>query len=102
LQSHVNRYPVARPSPHDAHGLSRPRASYERRPGAAIGIEQLKLHPPTDNSRGLRLGSFVLIRDVIEDEMEQALAGKKSAKAALSAAVTRGNELLRQFERTTR
>ena len=34
--------------------------------------------------------------------MEQALAGKKSAKAALGAAVTRGNELLRQFERTTR
>jgi sn-glycerol 3-phosphate transport system substrate-binding protein len=60
------------------------------------------LHPPTDNSRGLRLGSFVLVRDVIEEEMEQALAGKKSAKAALAAAVARGNELLRQFERTTR
>ena len=71
-------------------------------PGAAIGIEQIMLHPPTDNSRGLRLGSFVLIRDVIEEEMEQALAGKKSAKAALGAAVARGNELLRQFERTTR
>ena len=54
------------------------------------------------NSRGLRLGSFVLVRDVIEDELEQAFAGKKSAKAALDAAVTRGNELLRQFERTMR
>jgi len=40
----------------------------------------------------------VLIRDVIEDELEQAFAGKKSAKAAMDSAVTRGNELLRRFE----
>jgi sn-glycerol 3-phosphate transport system substrate-binding protein len=85
-----------------AYELSRTQRFYERAPGAAISIEQIKLHAPTDNSRGLRLGSFVLIRDVIEEEMEQALAGKKSAKAALAAAVARGNELLRQFERTTR
>jgi sn-glycerol 3-phosphate transport system substrate-binding protein len=50
----------------------------------------------------LRLGSFVLIRDVIEDELERALAGKKSAQTALDSAVARGNELLRQFERATR
>jgi sn-glycerol 3-phosphate transport system substrate-binding protein len=85
-----------------AYDLSRAQRFYEHAPGAAIGIEQIMLHPPTENSRGLRLGSFVLIRDVIEEEMEQALAGKKSAKAALGAAVARGNELLRQFERTTR
>jgi sn-glycerol 3-phosphate transport system substrate-binding protein len=85
-----------------AYELSRAQRFYENAPGAAIGIEQITLHAPTDNSRGLRLGSFVLIRDVIEEEMEQALAGKKSAKAALAAATTRGNELLRQFERTTR
>ena len=41
----------------------------------------------------------MLIRDVIEDELEQAFAGKKSAQAALDAAVERGNRLLRQFER---
>ena len=57
-----------------------------------------RLNPPTEISKGLRLGSFVLIRDVIEDELEQAFAGKKSAKAAMDSAVTRGNELLRRFE----
>ena len=31
--------------------------------------------------------------------MENALQGKKGAKDALDAAVTRGNELLRQFEK---
>jgi sn-glycerol 3-phosphate transport system substrate-binding protein len=41
----------------------------------------------------------VLIRDVIEDELEQAFAGKKSAAAALAEAQRRGNTLLRQFER---
>jgi sn-glycerol 3-phosphate transport system substrate-binding protein len=57
---------------------------------------------PTENSRGLRLGSFILVRDVIEDEMEQAFAGKKSAQEAMDAAVERGDRLLRQFERTNR
>jgi len=35
---------------------------------------------------------------VIEDELEQAFAGKKSAQDALDSAVVRGNRLLRQFE----
>jgi sn-glycerol 3-phosphate transport system substrate-binding protein len=85
-----------------AYELTRAQGYYDRTPGAAIAIEQMNLKPPTENSRGLRLGSFVLIRDVIEDELEQAFAGKKGAKAALDSAVTRGNELLRQFERATR
>jgi sn-glycerol 3-phosphate transport system substrate-binding protein len=83
-----------------AYELTRAQGFYDRNPGAAI--EQINHKPPTENSRGLRLGSFVLIRDAIEDELEQAFAGKKSAKAALDSAVARGNELLRQFERATR
>ena len=43
--------------------------------------------------------AFVLIRDAIDDELEQAFAGKKSAQAAMDSAVERGNRLLRQFER---
>jgi sn-glycerol 3-phosphate transport system substrate-binding protein len=79
--------------------LSRTQGFYDRNPGAAISIEQITLHMPTENSRGVRLGSFVLIRDVIDDELEQAFSGKKSAQAALDSAVERGNRLLRQFER---
>jgi len=55
---------------------------------------------PTDNSRGLRFGNMVQLRDVWAEEIEAALAGKKTAKEALDAAVTRGNTMLRQFERT--
>jgi sn-glycerol 3-phosphate transport system substrate-binding protein len=83
-----------------AFDLTRAQGFYDRNPGAAISIEQMTLKPPTENSKGLRLGSFVLIRDVIDDELEQAFSGKKSAQGAMDSAVERGNRLLRQFERS--
>lgn len=82
-----------------AFDLTRAQGFYDKHPGTAISIEQITLKPPTENSKGLRLGSFVLVRDVIEDELEQAFSGKKSAQDALDSAVARGNKLLRQFER---
>ncbi|MDE2375800.1 sn-glycerol-3-phosphate ABC transporter substrate-binding protein UgpB [Bradyrhizobium sp.] len=81
--------------------LTRSQGFYERNPGAAISFEEITLHPPTENSKGIRLGSFVLIRGAIEDELEQAFSGEKPAQAALDAAVERGNKLLRQFERAS-
>jgi sn-glycerol 3-phosphate transport system substrate-binding protein len=61
---------------------------------------QLNNKEPTENSRGLRFGNFVQIRDVWSEEIEAALNGQKPAKAAMDAAVERGNVVLRQFERT--
>ena len=84
-----------------AFDLTRAQGFYDRNPGTAISIEQITLKPPTENSRGLRLGSFVLIRDVIDDELEQAFSGKKPTQAALDSAVERGNRLLRPFERAS-
>lgn len=82
-----------------AYELSKQQGFYDKNPGTDVSIKQMTLNPPTENSKGLRLGSFVQIRNVIEEEMESALQGKKTAKEALDSAVTRGNELLRQFER---
>jgi len=81
--------------------LTRAQGFYDRNPGTSISIEEITLKPPTENSRGVRLGSFVLIRDVIDDELEQAFSGKKPAQAAMDSAVERGNRLLRQFERAS-
>jgi sn-glycerol 3-phosphate transport system substrate-binding protein len=53
---------------------------------------------PTENSKGLRLGSFVQIRDIINEELEAVWSGEKTAQEALDAAVERGNVLLREFE----
>ena len=85
-----------------AYDLSKAKGFYDRNPGAEISIQQITLKPPTENSKGLRLGSFVLIRDIIEGELEEAFSGRKTAKDALDAATKRGNELLRQFERANR
>ena len=56
----------------------------------------------TDKSRGIRLGNFVHIRGVIDEELENVWAGKKTAKEALDTAVKRGNELLERFERANK
>jgi sn-glycerol 3-phosphate transport system substrate-binding protein len=85
-----------------AFDLTRAQGFYDRNPGTAISIEQITHKPPTENSKGLRLGSFVLVRAVIEDELEAAVAGRLPARDALLQAERRGNELLRQFERASR
>jgi sn-glycerol 3-phosphate transport system substrate-binding protein len=51
----------------------------------------------TPNSQGLRLGNFVQIRDVIESEMENIFAGKKTTKQGLDDAVAKSNALLKDF-----
>ncbi len=56
----------------------------------------------TANSQGLRLGSFVQIRDVIESELENIFAGKKTAKQGLDDAVAKSNTLLKEFAATNK
>src|SRR6201995_3755538 len=73
---------------------------YEKNPILEVPLKELTNKEPTDNSRGLRFGGMVQMRDVWSEEIEAALAGKKPAKEALDTAVSRGNDMLRQFERT--
>lgn len=73
---------------------------YKEKPYLETPLLELTNKEPTDNSRGLRFGNMVQLRDIWCEEIEAALAGKKSAKQALDDAVNRGNALLRQFEKT--
>ena len=73
---------------------------YKEKPALQVPLLELTNKEPTDNSRGLRLGNMVQMRDVWAEEIEAALAGKKTAKEALDAATERGNQMLRQFEKT--
>ncbi|MFO1117357.1 MAG: sn-glycerol-3-phosphate ABC transporter substrate-binding protein UgpB [Beijerinckiaceae bacterium] len=73
---------------------------YKENPLLETPLKELTNKEPTENSRGLRFGNMVQMRDVWSEEIEQALAGKKTAKQALDDAVSRGDTMLRQFERT--
>ncbi len=73
---------------------------YKENPYLETPLKELTNKPPTEHSKGLRFGNLVQIRDVWSEEIEEALAGKKTAQQAMDAAVSRGNTMLRQFERT--
>ncbi|HAP09600.1 MAG TPA: hypothetical protein DCR50_01905, partial [Afipia sp.] len=65
-------------------------------------LKELTNKEPTENSRGLRFGNMVQMRDIWAEELEAALAGQKTAKDALDSAVSRGNAMLRTFEKTAK
>lgn len=85
-----------------AYELSRKQGFYNENPGTDTAIKQLSLNEPTANSRGVRFGNFVQIRDVINEEMEAAWNGSKTAAQAMDDAATRGDALLRKFERANK
>src|SRR6478736_2426089 len=75
---------------------------YEKNPTLQTPLKELTNKEPTENSRGLRFGNMVQMRDLWAEEIEAALAGQKTAQAALDAAVARGNAMLRTFEKTAK
>ncbi|RKF20233.1 sn-glycerol-3-phosphate ABC transporter substrate-binding protein UgpB [Alginatibacterium sediminis] len=87
------------PITQDAFELTESQNFYQENPGTRIAIEQMTAVTPTKNSKGLRLGNFVQIRDVVDEELEQVWSGKQSAQQALDAVTARSNELLKNFER---
>ena len=70
---------------------------YKQNPGTDVAVTQM-IRKVTDKSRGIRLGNFVQIRTIIDEELEQVWAGKATAKEALDRAVKRGNEQLERFQ----
>jgi len=82
--------------------LAKSQGYYDKNPGADIPVLQLMRGPTTENTRGIRLGDYGAIRDVIYDEVEATLQGKQSAMDAIKNIVARGNEILRNFEATYR
>ncbi len=90
------------PITYAAYDLTKKQGYYDQNPGTETALKQMTLNDPTANSRGLRFGNFVQIRDVINEELENVWGGKKSAQQALDDAVKRGNAMLRKFEKTVK
>ncbi|HCY87634.1 MAG TPA: sn-glycerol-3-phosphate ABC transporter substrate-binding protein UgpB [Desulfobacteraceae bacterium] len=84
----------------DAYESLKAKGYYDANPLQEVGINQLNRAIPTKISRGLRLGYFVQIRNIINEELEQVWNGKKSPQEALDTAVNRSNDQLRTFEKT--
>ncbi len=82
--------------------LSKEQGFYEENPGTDTAIVQLSLNTPTENSKGLRFGNFVQIRDIINEEMEAIWNGSKTSSEAMDDAVERGNKLLEKFEKANK
>jgi sn-glycerol 3-phosphate transport system substrate-binding protein len=91
------------PVTRSAYEASKQAGYYQQNPGADIPIEQmLRGGDPTPNSRGIRLGGFIEIRNIIQEEMERAFQGQVTPEQALASMNTRSNQVLRNFERTNR
>jgi len=80
-----------------AYELTNKSGYYQKNPGTDVAVNQM-VRKTTDKSRGVRLGNFVQIRAIVDEETEEIWTGKKSAQQALDSAVSRGNELLVKFQ----
>ncbi len=74
---------------------------YKQNPGTDVAPTQM-IRKATDKTRGIRLGNFVQIRTIVDEEMEQIWGGKKTAKEGLDEAVKRGNEQLEKFQKANK
>ena len=84
-----------------AYELTAKSGFYKDNPGADTAVNQM-IRKVTDKSRGIRLGNYVQIRRIADEEFEGVWFGKKTAKEALDAYVSRGNELLERFQKSIR
>ncbi|GKT20334.1 sn-glycerol-3-phosphate ABC transporter substrate-binding protein UgpB [Acidovorax sp. SUPP3334] len=84
-----------------AYELTEKSGFYQQNPGTDVAVTQM-IRKVTDKSRGIRLGNYVQIRAIEDEELEQVWAGKKTAKEALDTIVKRGNEQLERFQKANK
>ena len=75
---------------------------YDAKPykGRDLALKSLNFTPPTNLTRGIRLGGMIQIRSEWTNEIDAALAGQKTMKEALDTAAERSNAILARFAKT--
>jgi sn-glycerol 3-phosphate transport system substrate-binding protein len=74
---------------------------YKQNPGYDVSVNQM-IRKTTEKSRGVRLGNFLQIRTIVDEELEGVWRGAKQPKEALDEAVKRGNEQLERFQKANK
>ena len=87
------------PATNAAYAMAKAEGWYQQRPTQELAVLQLSRGTPNANSLGFRFGNFTQTMMAQREEAERAFAGQKPAQQAMDDAVTRGNEILRRFER---
>ncbi|WP_152046260.1 extracellular solute-binding protein [Aureimonas psammosilenae] len=68
--------------------------------GRELAIESLTYTPPSENTRGIRLGGMTQIRKEVSTALEAIFMQNADVQASLDQAAERSNALLRRFEKT--
>ncbi|UFN47354.1 extracellular solute-binding protein [Roseomonas sp. OT10] len=87
------------PATNAAYAMAKQEGWYSQRPTQEIAVQQLSRGTPTANSLGFRFGNFTQTMLAQREEAERAFGGQKPPQQAMDDAVSRGNDILRRFER---
>jgi sn-glycerol 3-phosphate transport system substrate-binding protein len=93
--THTGYLPITKTAVKNLMGLKND--FYKKNPEQWTAMSQLLNVNPTPSSRGLRLGNFHDIREIIDFELENIFTGKKTVKEGLDDTVRNGNAILREF-----
>jgi sn-glycerol 3-phosphate transport system substrate-binding protein len=74
---------------------------YKQNPGTDTAVNQM-VRKVTDKSRGIRLGNYLQVRTIENEELELVWTGKKPPKEALDSIVQRGNEQIEKFDKANK
>ena len=84
-----------------AYELTEKSGFYKEKPGTDVAVTQM-IRKTTDKSRGIRLGNFVQIRTIVDEEPSRSGPASRVPKEALDATVKRGNEQLERFQKANK
>lgn len=75
---------------------------FARHPNYATAFRQIQLGPDTPATRGVLLGNFVQIRDIVDTALERIFSGRLTPEAALAEAAQQANKVLEDYNRLYR
>jgi sn-glycerol 3-phosphate transport system substrate-binding protein len=85
-----------------AYHLTKKKGFYKEHPAHEIAVMEVMGRIPTPYSQGVRFGDYMVIRDLIIDQLEKALSLELTPKEALDTAVELGNARLAAFEKAAK